>query len=31
MIPVFSSLVWLGMLLGLLLHWIVGTAAYTRP
>lgn len=25
MIPVFSSLVWLGMLLGMLLHWIVDT------
>ncbi|GJN74620.1 tyrosine kinase protein [Purpureocillium lilacinum] len=31
MIPVFSSLVWLGMLLGLLLHWIVGTHRRVYP
>ena len=31
MIPVFSSLVWLGMLLVLLLHWIVGTHRRVYP
>ncbi|KAJ6438675.1 tyrosine kinase protein [Purpureocillium lavendulum] len=31
MIPVFSSLVWLGMLLGLLLHWIVDTHRRVYP
>ncbi|QUC18930.1 uncharacterized protein UV8b_03171 [Ustilaginoidea virens] len=31
LLPVFSSLVWLGMLLGMLLHWIVNTHRRRYP